>query len=279
MSERALLDAFVRELAIVVSAMTGAGPSSPIARKEPAAADGSWTVRVAASGAMSRTLAVRFARAEAVKLSARVMMLDSDPPDADVADTLKELVSQAVGVVSLEPEAKGITLRVQPLVEPDQGSDERGARAAGVAGLASFDLPVDADLTVAIACSFEPGAAPQAQAAGTDAALGLGSAPGLAAEAARGRAGEGALPENLDVILDIDLPLSARFGQAELTLDALTKLGPGSLIELARLPDDPVELLVNGKVVARGEVVVVGGNYGVRVHEVVSAQDRIRTLE
>jgi flagellar motor switch protein FliN/FliY len=87
------------------------------------------------------------------------------------------------------------------------------------------------------------------------------------------------VPENLDVILDIDLPLSVRFGHAELTLDALTKLGPGSLIELARLPDDPVELLVNGKLVARGEVVVVGGNYGVRVHEVVSAEARIRTLE
>jgi flagellar motor switch protein FliN len=87
------------------------------------------------------------------------------------------------------------------------------------------------------------------------------------------------VPENLDVILDIDLPLSVRFGHAELTLDALTKLGPGSLIELARMPDDPVELLVNGKLVARGEVVVVGGNYGVRVHEVVSAQERIRTLE
>ena len=87
------------------------------------------------------------------------------------------------------------------------------------------------------------------------------------------------VPENLDVILDIDLPLSVRFGHAELTLDALTKLGPGSLIELARLPDDPVELLVNGKLVARGEVVVVGGNYGVRVHEVVSAAERIRTLE
>jgi len=87
------------------------------------------------------------------------------------------------------------------------------------------------------------------------------------------------VPENLDVILDIDLPLSVRFGHAEMSLDALTKLGPGSLIELARMPDDPVELLVNGKLVARGEVVVVSGNYGVRVSEVVSAAERIRTLE
>jgi len=50
------------------------------------------------------------------------------------------------------------------------------------------------------------------------------------------------------------------------------------VIDLDRSPDEPVEVLINDKVVARGEVVVVAGNYGVRVTEVVSAADRIRTL-
>lgn len=88
----------------------------------------------------------------------------------------------------------------------------------------------------------------------------------------------GHLPQNLDVILDIDLPMSVVFGQTEMTLEALTKIGPGSVIDLGRSPDDMVDILVNGRRVARGEVVVVGGNYGVRVREVVSAADRIRTL-
>jgi len=83
---------------------------------------------------------------------------------------------------------------------------------------------------------------------------------------------------NLDVILDIDLPLSVRFGATDLTLDALTRLGPGALIDLGRSPDEPVDLLVNGRLVARGEVVVVSGNYGVRVLEVVSAADRLRSI-
>lgn len=85
-------------------------------------------------------------------------------------------------------------------------------------------------------------------------------------------------PSNLDVILDIDLPLAVRFGGTDMTIDALTRLGPGALIDLGRSPDEPVDVLVNGRMVARGEVVVVGGNYGVRVTEVVSAADRLRSM-
>ena len=61
-------------------------------------------------------------------------------------------------------------------------------------------------------------------------------------------------------------------------LSALTRLGPGSVIDLGRSPDDPVDVLVNGKVLARGEVVVVSGYYGVRITEILGAADRIRSL-
>jgi flagellar motor switch protein FliN/FliY len=221
-------------------------------------------VRVSATGATSKVLAVAFSRAAAGKLSARVMMMDSDPADAEIADTLKELVQQAIGALSLKPIAKGIDFTMQADVE---------AATSALAGATGFDLPVDGDLNVQIACVMEQGEAIDEASARADAA-----AFDPMSAAARAPVMKD-VPENLDVILDIDLPLSVRFGHAELTLDALTKLGPGSLIELARLPDDPVELLVNGKLVARGEVVVVGGNYGVRVHEVVSTEARIRTLE
>jgi flagellar motor switch protein FliN/FliY len=69
-----------------------------------------------------------------------------------------------------------------------------------------------------------------------------------------------------------------RFGQTELTLNTLTRLGPGSVIDLHRSADEPVEILVGGKMIARGEVVVVEGNYGVRVTEILSTADRIRSL-
>ena len=85
--------------------------------------------------------------------------------------------------------------------------------------------------------------------------------------------------DRLDAILDIELPLVVRFGRTELPLRALAHLGPGSLIDLGRSADDPVDLLVSNRVVARGEVVVVGGNYGVRVLDVVSPRDRVRPME
>jgi flagellar motor switch protein FliN/FliY len=59
----------------------------------------------------------------------------------------------------------------------------------------------------------------------------------------------------------------------------LTQLGPGSVLDLGRSPDDPVELLVSDRIVAHGEVVIVGGNYGIRIVDVVSPSERVRTME
>jgi flagellar motor switch protein FliN len=70
-----------------------------------------------------------------------------------------------------------------------------------------------------------------------------------------------------------------RFGCTDMPLRSLARLGPESLIDLGRSPDDPVEMLVGNRVVARGEVVVVAGSYGVRILDVVSPRDRIKTLE
>ena len=83
----------------------------------------------------------------------------------------------------------------------------------------------------------------------------------------------------IDVILDIDLPVVVRFGHTELPIRALTRLGPGSVIDLGRSPDDPVEVLVSNRVVAHGEVVIVGGNYGVRILDVASQNERARSME
>lgn len=88
-----------------------------------------------------------------------------------------------------------------------------------------------------------------------------------------------ALGSNLDVILDIDLPLVVRFGRTEMTLKALAALGPGSVIDLGRAPEDPVDVLVSNQLVARGEVVIVAGSYGVRVTDVINPTERTRLME
>jgi flagellar motor switch protein FliN len=82
----------------------------------------------------------------------------------------------------------------------------------------------------------------------------------------------------LDLILDVDLPVSISFGKAELPMRDVLKLTTGSIVELNRGITDPVEVLVNHCLIARGEVVVVDGNYGVRIQEIVSRQDRLRSI-
>lgn len=73
---------------------------------------------------------------------------------------------------------------------------------------------------------------------------------------------------NLDVLKDIELPVSLRFGRTRMTLQELVRLGTGSVIPLDGSAGDPVELLVNGRVVARGEAVIVQNSYGIRISEI-----------
>jgi flagellar motor switch protein FliN len=85
--------------------------------------------------------------------------------------------------------------------------------------------------------------------------------------------------KTLSLLLDVELPVSVSFGRAELLLKDVLKLTTGSIVELNRGVTEPVEVIVNNCVVARGEVVVMDGNYGVRIHQIISAQERLRTLK
>lgn len=82
----------------------------------------------------------------------------------------------------------------------------------------------------------------------------------------------------LDLIYDVELPVSVSFGRAHLPIKEVLKLTSGSIVELNRAIAEPVEIIVNNCVIARGEVVVVEGNYGVRILEIVSRSERLRTL-
>jgi flagellar motor switch protein FliN/FliY len=84
--------------------------------------------------------------------------------------------------------------------------------------------------------------------------------------------------QNIDLILDIQLKLAARLGQVEMQIGEILKLVPGSVIDIDRFVEEPIELLVNDRLIARGEIVVVQENFGVRITEIVSQKDRIRSL-
>lgn len=82
-----------------------------------------------------------------------------------------------------------------------------------------------------------------------------------------------------DLLLDVELPVSVSFGHAHVPLKDVLKLTTGSIVELSRTVVEPVDVVVNNCVIAKGEVVVVEGNFGVRIQHVVSRSERLRTLQ
>lgn len=83
----------------------------------------------------------------------------------------------------------------------------------------------------------------------------------------------------LDSILDIPITLSVEIGKSKLSIRHLLQLNQGSVVELERIAGEPLDVLVNGMLVAHGEVVVVNDKLGVRLTDVVSAQERVRKLK
>ncbi|MCY6353955.1 flagellar motor switch phosphatase FliY [Clostridium sp. ZS2-4] len=88
-----------------------------------------------------------------------------------------------------------------------------------------------------------------------------------------------AAPHNIDLILDVPLEISVVLGRTKKSIKEVLNLGTGSLIELDKLAEEPVEILVNGKKVAYGEVVVVDENFGVRIINIVSSEERVKSLK
>ena len=85
--------------------------------------------------------------------------------------------------------------------------------------------------------------------------------------------------ENLDVILDIPVTISMEIGRTSISIRNLLQLNQGSVVELDRLAGEPMDVLVNGTLVAHGEVVVVNEKFGIRLTDVISPAERVRKLK
>ncbi len=83
---------------------------------------------------------------------------------------------------------------------------------------------------------------------------------------------------DLDFLLDIPLEISVELGRTSMMINDLLQLGQGSVIELSKLAGEPLEILINQKLVARGEAVVVNEKFGVRVTDIISAVERVKQL-
>ena len=85
--------------------------------------------------------------------------------------------------------------------------------------------------------------------------------------------------DNLRVLENIDVKLTVQVGSAELKIRELLRLNEGSVIELDRLAGDPLDILINGTMIAKGEVVMVGERFGIRFSEIVDPQKRIESVK
>src|SRR3990172_8159580 len=88
----------------------------------------------------------------------------------------------------------------------------------------------------------------------------------------------GAPPRRLDMLLDVPLDVSVELGRCRMTIQDLLGLSPGSVIELDKVAGEALDILINDRLVARGEAVVVNDKFGVRITDIVSPQERIAKL-
>jgi len=210
------------------------------------------------------------ATADGLRLSQMLMGEPLDPGaafDADHRDALAELFRQIAGSAAL---ALGAELEAE--VKVTLAGTERPAWLASCAAgaelnLTSPQLPtfsmclqLSSELNRAIGASDAP--TPKAKQEETS----VHAQPGSPHDS------------NLDFLRDIELGVTLRFGKRHALLRDILEIVPGSVVELDQQVQEPVELLVGKKVIARGEVVVVGGNYGLRITEVISPVDRIESL-
>jgi flagellar motor switch protein FliN/FliY len=244
--------ALSQQLATVIGALVdGSAMVSPSAVAPPGGAQ--WLATLDAGRGPETACTVAFDEAGVLALTAVTSGVDTAPPAAMIVDTLREMVAQALGAIAPHDAAQGVPYRVVQLVRVPALAAPGTERTAVTITTSAVAAP----LVVTISGVVDPARAAAA------ATVGASPAPS----------------DRMDVILDIELPLVVRFGRTEMPLRSLARMGPGSLIDLGRSADDPVELLVSNRVVARGEVVVVGGNYGVRVLDVVSPRSRARSME
>jgi flagellar motor switch protein FliN/FliY len=245
----ARLSALVDEVASAIGRL--AGGAAEVSGEAPVSPR-HWMATLTATGAHAGRCTVAIDHSGAAQL---VGLLSGGPgtvEDASVGDLLREILSQAAAALAGRPAEERLDLALSTL-EPREA-----AAADGESLLRAISAPgLESPLAVAVSWSETVG----------DSA------------AARSVSDEGRLGSRIDVILDIDLPVVVRFGRTEMPIRALSRIGPGSVIDLGRSPDDPVEVLVSNRVVARGEVVIVGGNYGVRILDVASQSERARSME
>jgi flagellar motor switch protein FliN/FliY len=248
MSDSLTLD-FANLLARELVAAVGTTSSVSIATtRETVDPCAGWVMTLAVTGSRQGSFSAWIDSAGAMAVAQLLTGSNQVSDDDAVAGMLREMWSQAASAVCLTPAFAGLEVAISGPIGGVGHATNRAGFGWDIGGTKAAKLLVYGD--------FEHQA--------------IAETPAVRATTQT---------TNMDVVLDMELPLVVRFGRTIMSLKALAALGPGSIVSMGRSPDEPVELLVSDQVIARGEVVIVGGNYGVRVTQLVGPADRAKGLE
>lgn len=259
--------------ASVLSQFTGAALRGEVGAPMEALAEGRW-ITFTVSGALTGEQAFQMSPAVALQMGQTFMAESPDPEaefNADHLDSLSELIRQFAGTVSSQ--LKGIlgsdcsfqfgNTEAPPSLENWQSAPLVISTNPAITMIAWSDkVLLDAlDKKAAQPEQTETVAADPA-----DSSSGGERAAAYLSD------------KNLDLLLDLELDVSLRFGKRQMALKDVLELSAGSVVELDRRTQDPIELILGGRVIARGEAVVIDGNYGIRIFEVLSPAQRLAQL-
>lgn len=282
------LDLILEQGAGVIGTLLNRGAS--FALRDLKAADGSALSAFGAEGLCLRValeglggdLAFGFSKQTAALLAGLMMGGDGSAAfkDEDL-DAVNELGNQLMGAVCTALGGKhGLSVSASQAQTAALDPGDPPFPAEGAA-LAELELAIEGAETqpLFLLLSQPLAAALTGGAVGSSDDAGAMPASGGGYDAAPSRSlTVGDVPPNVQMLLDINLNITIELGRTRLSIRKILELGPGSIIELDRLAGEPVDLLVNDKVVAKGEVVVVDEYFGIRIISLVSPEERIKQL-
>jgi len=267
---------WAESFAQVLGQIAGAAFPCAVVSESPAdlapAADGNLWIACACSGGLRGEMYLRLPAASTLRL-AQIFMSEPTAPEAELTpdhrDATVELLRQVSGLVasSLKAGYGEVQLRLEPSAgAPSWAPSLMAWLRLGddpAAPVATLEVGLSAALVAALRTEKPEAAKP---------------APSIAVPSSAATSSPAAAPVapqdgsvKLDLLMDVELGVTLRFGRRRLLLREVLDLNPGSVVDLDRKVQEPVDVLLDGRLVARGEVVVMDGNYGLRVTEVAPA--------
>ena len=277
--QQALLQNFAEAASSVLSQVAGTALEA-LPSALATATEAATLIRVELSGALEGLCEIALSEAMTAQFAA---LLTGEIPDpaAGASDELREaaaeLVQQICGNAAdrLRAAFGPLELKAHPAEREPAGYDAnerhllRLDRGADALELELHLLRLNAHAKPAAAAPpAQPAVPPAAASAAPSAALYAPPSPAPAQSSTR----------NLDLLLDIELGVTLRFGSRQMLLKDILELSSGSVVELDRRVEEPVDLLIDGRVIARGEVVLVEGNYGLRILQVATQGEKLAFL-